>query len=314
MSQEYVRKLEPGDSFRDWLVKELGHRIRNKNCKIREFRVRPASHKVCRYEFDGEGFSVIAKFLAKPTGKIKSYDARKAMLNEYYKLRKLERIIEIPRPIAVNSHFDCVLVTEYIPGTPFSRHLRNGEDLDEKLKAIARMLRRLHKNTRNHYEKDREFEKIRRSLARMPLRESTRKRYERRLEKWQKSPLLDINQGCMVHHDATPANYLFHRGRPYAIDFELATKHGHCAHDLGILSAEVFHHFAKKGEADASIPHIKRFLRSYSRDENEYRRIKQVLPLYMSYGLLRVAWRSKDLKHREYLIYKAVELVGKPGL
>ncbi len=311
ISQEYVRKLKPGNSFRDWLVSVQGHRVRNKNCNVREFRIKPASHRVCRYEFEGEGFSVIAKFLAKPTGKIKKYDTKKAMLNEYYKLKKLEKIIEIPHPISTNTNFNCVLVTEYIPGKPFSWYLKREKNLDKKLKDIARLLRKLHRNTQNHYEKEKEFAKIRNILNRMPLRSSTRKRYEQRLEKWQTKPLLDTRHGCLVHHDATPANYLFHRGKPYAIDLELATKHGHCVHDLGILCAEVFHHFARKGSAHASVPHIKRFLRSYSRDEKEYRRIKQVLPLYMSYGLLRVAWRSKNPKHREYLIDKAVEMVGK---
>ena len=61
--------------------------------------------------------------------------------------------------------------------------------------------------------------------------------------------------------------------------------------------------------AYASFYHIKRFLHNYSRDEKEYRRIKRVLPLYMSYGLLRVAWREKRSAHREYLISKAIEFL-----
>ncbi|MDR7665540.1 hypothetical protein RG963_07050 [Methanosarcina sp. Z-7115] len=63
---------------------------------------------------------------------------------------------------------------------------------------------------------------------------------------------------------------------------------------VGIMCAEILHHFARKSVAYTSIPHIKRFLRNYSRDGKEYRRIKRILPLYMSYGLLRVAWREKN--------------------
>ena len=312
ISQEYVRKLKPGDPLRHWIVHALEHRIKNKKCDVREFRVRPASHKVYRYEFEGEGFSVIAKFLAQPTGKIKKYDAREAMLNEYYKLKRLEKIIDVPEPIGLNSHFNCVLVTEYIPGKPFSWYLKNEKSLDEKLKAIASLLSKLHRATKSYYDKDKDFKKIRSNLQYMPLRSSTRKRYEQKLEGWQKSPFLDENQGCTIHSDATPANYLFYRGTTYAIDLELSTEHGNAANDLGILCAEVFHHFARKGVAYASIPHIKRFLRNYSRDGEEYRRIKKILPLYMSYGLLRVAWREKKPIHREYLIRKAIEFLDRP--
>ncbi len=309
ISQEYVRKLKPGDPFRHWIVHALGRRIKNENCSVREFRVRPASHIVYRYEFEGEGLSVMAKFLAQPTGKIKKYDAREAMLNEYYKLKRLEKIIHVPEPIDLSSHFNCVLVTEYIPGKPFSWYLKNEKNLDEKLEAIACLLSKLHRATKSYYDKDKDFEKIRSNLQYMPLRSSTRKIYEQKLEGWQKSPFLDENQGCTIHRDATPANYLFYRGKTYAIDLELSTEHGNAANDLGIMCAEVFHHFARKGMAYASFYHIKRFLHNYSRDEKEYRRIKRVLPLYMSYGLLRVAWREKRSAHREYLISKAIEFL-----
>lgn len=306
--------MRAGDDFRDWLVQVQGHRIKNARCNVREFRVRPASHKVCRYEFEGEGFSVIAKFFEKPTGKIRKYDCKGAMLNEYHKLKRLEKTIDIPYPIAANKHFDCVLVTEYLPGKPFSWYLKNEKDLEEKLKAIAHLLGKLHRDTKSNYEKGRDFTKIRRTLDHMPLHGSTRQRYEKKLELWEENPLLDRGDGCTIHQDATPANYLFYRGKIYAIDLELSTEHGHFAHDLGILSSEVFHHFARKGTASASTPYIKSFLRNYSRDEEEYRQAKQVLPLYMSYGLMRVAWRSKDPGHRKYLINKALKLLDSPAL
>ncbi|WP_440945792.1 aminoglycoside phosphotransferase family protein [Methanosarcina sp. T3] len=306
--------MKPGDSFRDWLVRVQGHRIKNPMCNVREFRVRPASHKVCRYEFEGEGFSVIAKFFGKPTGKIKKYDCKGAMLNEYHKLKRLEKTIDIPCPIAANRHFDCVLVTEYIPGKPFSWYLKNEKDLDEKLKVIAYLLGKLHRDTKSNYEKKRDFTKIRSTLSHMPLHGSTRQRYEKKLERWENDSRLDRTSGCTIHRDATPANYLFYRGKIYALDLELSTGHGYFVHDLGILSAEIFHHFARKGTASAAFPHIKSFLRNYSLDKEEYRQIKQVLPLYMSYGLLRVAWRSKDPKHRKYLINKAFELLDRPTL
>lgn len=253
----------------------------------------------------------MAKFLAQPRGKIKKYDARKAMLKEYYKLKRLKNIIDVPEPIDFSSRFNCVLVTEYIPGKPFSWHLKNEKNLDEKIEVIASLLSRLHRSTRSYYEKEEDFKEIRSNLKAMPLCSSTRKIYEQKLEEWQKSPFLDKNRGCTIHRDATPANYLFYRDKAYAIDFELSTEHGNAANDLGILCAEIFHHFARKGMASTYVPHIKRFLRSYSRDEKEYHRIKRVLPLYVSYGLLRVAWREKKTMHREYLINRAIELLDR---
>jgi tRNA A-37 threonylcarbamoyl transferase component Bud32 len=254
----------------------------------------------------------MAKFLAQPTGKIRKYDSRKAMLNEYYKLKKLKKIINVPEPIDLNSRFNCVLVTEYIPGKPFSWYLKNEKSLDEKLESIASLLSKLHRSTCSYYEKDEDFKKLRSNLNAMPLRSSTRKIYERKLDGWQKSPFLEKTRGCTIHRDATPANYLFYMGKTYAIDFELSTEHGNAVNDLGILCAEIFHQFARKGMAHTSIPHIKHFLRSYSRDEKEYRRIKRILPLYMSYGLLRVAWREKKTMHREYLIDRAIEFLDRP--
>lgn len=65
---------------------------------------------------------------------------------------------------------------------------------------------------------------------------------------------LDENEGCIVHRDATPANYLFYRGKTYAIDLELSTEHGNAANDLEIMRTEVFYHFARKSMAYASFP------------------------------------------------------------
>lgn len=97
------------------------------------------------------------------------------MLNEYYKLKRLEKIIDVPEPIDLNSHFNCILMTKYIPGKPFFWYLKNEKKLDEKLEVIANLLSKLHRATKNYYNKDKDFKKICSSLQYMPLRSSTRK-------------------------------------------------------------------------------------------------------------------------------------------
>lgn len=303
-SGNYVDKLKPGDVFRDWLVEVVGDSIHNKNCEVRVFKI-PASHTVCRYEFRKEGVNVMAKFFAEPTGMIKKYDHSKAMNKEYRKLKKLNHIIDTPKPIATKKAFNCVLVTEYIPGKPLSWHLKHEKDLYYSLESIARLLRKLHENTRTHYNKEHEFAKVYKTLEQLKPDHSTRKRYEQLIEKWYSASFLDRKYGCMIHHDATPANYLFHRGKPYAIDFELSSSHGNCVHDLGILCAELKYHFALKNSDRRGEHYIRHFLKSYNNNEKEFYEITRVLPFYMGYGLLRIARRSTGPGHREYLLREA---------
>jgi hypothetical protein len=118
--------------------------IGNKKCNVRVFTISLAYHIVCRYEFIGEGYSVVAKFYAEPTGWKRSYNPAKAMEREFQMLRKIERIIDVPRPIALRKDFSCVLVTEYIPGKPFYRFMKTENGLYDRLTAVAHMLRKLH--------------------------------------------------------------------------------------------------------------------------------------------------------------------------
>ena len=98
-SFEYVRTVKPGDKFRDWLVEVLEDRIQNKDCEVRIFKLSHASHRVCKFELKGEKLSVVAKFFAIPTGKIKEYDSHSLMKKEYENLKKARRIIDVRNPL-----------------------------------------------------------------------------------------------------------------------------------------------------------------------------------------------------------------------
>jgi len=112
-SQRLVSTLKPGNVFRDWLAHKFEDELHDDSCKVNVYLI-PASHTVCRFEFKGEGFDVVSKFYAEPTGGNKDYNAKRAMDREYEKLHKAEKFIDISRPLAKSKRFNCALVTEYI--------------------------------------------------------------------------------------------------------------------------------------------------------------------------------------------------------
>ncbi|WP_332882075.1 phosphotransferase [Methanosarcina horonobensis] len=167
------------------------------------------------------------------------------------------------------------------------------------------MLRKLHENTQAHYDKENEFSKFHYVLKHLKINLHEKEKYEHLLGKWWYSSFLDREKGCMVHNDSTPVNYIFHKGRPFLLDFELASRHGHFACDLGILCAELKHYFARKGSDQRAEPYIHHFLRHYSKDEEEFRKITEIIPFYMAYGLLRIAILKCNSKYRNYLLKEA---------
>ncbi|AAM05734.1 phosphotransferase [Methanosarcina acetivorans] len=302
---EYVRTVKSGDTFRDWLVEVLGARIQDKDCEVRVFKLSHASHKICRYEFKGEGFSVIVKFFGIPTGMIKKYNSYALMKKEYEYLKKAGKIIDVPEPIAINKNFSCVLVCKYVSGRSLFWYFNHRRKLEEKLELVADMLRKFHDNTQTYYDKEKEFSKFNYVLKHLEINRREKENYKHLLGKWWHSSLLDREKGCMIHNDATPVNYVSHRGRPFLLDLELASRHGHFACDLGVLCAALKHYFARKGSGRRAEPYISHFLWHYSRNEEEFRKITKVIPFYMAYGLLRIAILKWNAKYRHYLLREA---------
>lgn len=307
MAYRYVNTLCPGNPFRDWLVhKVVGHRLRNKQCLVKVFK-HNSSHTVCKYQFDGEHFSVMAKFFSEPTGRLRDYNSYRGMKNEYRNLEKAASIINVGKPLIVDKDFNCVLVTEYINGKPLRWYIDHEEKLNERLASVAHMLRRLHDNTKSSYNKANEFKNYHEVLGHLKLDHDTRKSFDKLLGKWWHSSRLDREYGCMVHRDATPSNYIFHKGKPYAIDFESSWSHAHPIRDLGILTAELKNEFERHHDGDwKAEPYIRNFLWEYSKDEQDFAYITKVLPFFMSIGLLRSA-RIHHGNHRNYLIKEARE-------
>ncbi len=306
-SEKRVSTLKPGDVFRDWLLNILGDRIHNKNCKVGVYKFRPASHTVCRYEFDGEGYSVVAKFFAEPIGWKRDYNPVRSLEREFGILKNVEQIIDIPKPIAMKRRFNCALVTEYVEGSPLYRYIKTEDGLYDRLTAVAQTLRRLHDNTRSDYRKDREFAMFHKILDQLGLDQTTRSKYNHLLGEWWYSPLINQPYGCRIHNDPNPVNYLFNHRKLYAIDFESSWEHANFVHDLGIVAAELKHYFAiHRGDDQLAEPYIGHFLWHYSRNEAEFYRITRALPFFMSLGLLRMARIGLGQRHSAYVYREAM--------
>lgn len=302
---ELVNELKPGDVFRDWLADLAGDRLGDRKCRVEVYRV-PASHTVCRYDFCGQDYAVFAKFYAEPRGGNRNYNAARAMDNEFRKLKQVEKLIDIPRPLAKRKRFNCVLVTECVQGKPLSRYIRNEDRLYDRLTSLAGALRRLHDGTRSEYRMKREFANYHKVLGQAGMSREWRSEFFRLLGRWWHQDLCRWPYGCMIHNDANPANYLFFRDQVFALDFESSWEHAHPVHDLGIVAAELkkFFGYNRRDPARAE-PYIGHFLWQYSRGEEDFFRITGALPFFMSLGLVRMARWGGSSDQRAYLLREA---------
>jgi hypothetical protein len=315
VSERYVNTLKPGNVFRDWLVHEIGDKLDNKKNEVRVFLISGASHTVCRYEFKGEDYGVVAKFYAEPKGWRRNYDPVRSMKKEFSMLKRIESFIDIPRPIGMKKKFSCVLVTEYIKGRPLFKFIKTEEYLYDKLTAVAQVQRSLHDRTRTDYRKDKEFGRFHKILNQLRLDRSTRMKFDNLLGRWWYSSLLDLTQGCLIHNDANPVNYLFNNNKAYALDFESAWNHANFVHDLGIVSAELKNYFGWSAKRwQKAEPYIGHYLWNYSRSENEFHRITRAVPFFMALGLLRMARLGLDTGHREFILKEALACLNSKDL
>lgn len=314
MKEHKVNTLKRGDVFRDWLIDLLGDRIRNKNCRVIVHKIAPASHTVCRYEFEGENYGVIAKFYAEPTGWKKKYNPESSMKREFKNMQIVERIIDAPRPLAAKKEFNCVLVTEYVHGEPLYKYMKSEMGLYDRLTAVARLLRKLHDNTQSRYHKEGDFYKFHQTLDQLNLNKELEETFNQLLGDWWHSTLLDRSTGCMIHHDANPVNYVFNGDRVYALDFESARLYANPVHDLGVMAAELKHYFEfKKNNRDKAEQYIGHFLWHYSKEDlSEFKRITSTLPFFMSLGLLRMNRLKIDPDHGAFVLREALACLKSP--
>jgi tRNA A-37 threonylcarbamoyl transferase component Bud32 len=307
LKKHRVNTLHHGDIFRDWLVDILGERIRNKRCRIAVYKISSASHTVCRYDFEGEDYSVMAKFYAEPTGWKRNYDPVHSLNREYYNIQEAATVINVPRALAKRRTFNCALVTEYVRGKTLYKYMKSEERLYERLTSIAHLLRALHDGTKSDYRKQEEFAKFHQTLDQLGLDRDIRRTFDYLLGDWWYSTLVDHPYGCMIHHDANPMNYIFEGEKVYALDLESARRRANPVHDLGVMAAELKYHFAihEKNESRAE-PYIGHFLWHYSKSLSEFRRITRAVPFFMSLGLIRINRIHIDPNRRAFVLKEAL--------
>ncbi len=309
-----VDTLGPGNAFRDWLVDVMGEKIVDRNSKVNVYKIMPSSHTVCRYEFPQQGFSVVAKFYAEPTGWKRNYNPVRSMEKEFDTLKKIETIIDIPRPLAVRKDFHCALLTEYVNGKSLYKYMKGNDGLYDRLTAVAQAQRKLHDQTRSDYRKEKDFARFHKVLDQLKLNPDLRLKYNRLLGEWWHSPLINQSSGCRVHGDANPMNYLFNHSRVYLLDFESSREQANFVQDLGIVAAELkFYFVTHRKDGRLAEPYIGHFLWHYSRNESEFYMITRALPFFMSLGLLRMARLGQSLEHRAYIFQEAMACL-KSGL
>jgi thiamine kinase-like enzyme len=227
------------------------------------------------------------------------------MKKEYGDLKRARKIINVPEPIAMNNDFKCVLVSKYVPGRTLFWYFKHRRALNEKLELIADVLRKLHDDTQTYFDITGEFSKFDYVLENLKISRYIKEEYKYLLDKWWNSHLLNIKNGCMIHNDTNPVNFLFHGGRLFLLDFELSSRHGHFACDLGILCAELKYYFMRSGSGRSAEPYINHFLKHYSKNEEEFRKITRVIPFYIGYGLLRIALFKSKSSYKDYPLREA---------
>jgi hypothetical protein len=304
-SQVYVDMLKRNDPFREWLLDIMDERIRDQCCSIKVYRMEPSSHTVCRYEFVGEGISVMGKFFSEPTGMKRCYDDYLAMKNEFRILSRIQEKINVPKPLATRKDFNCILLTEYVQGRTILDYMNNAAKVGIKLEQIAKNMRKLHSLTQPYFDKEREFARFSKTIRDNNLRKSMRDRYNSLLNVWWNSSLMDRDIGCTVHDDATLGHYVFNE-KCYALDFESSRDYAHPVHDLGIFCAELKNYFLERNRpacfADSLIGN---FVKDYALGEDELIKTNEILPFYISLGLLRIA-RFKNSGHRMQVLEEAL--------
>lgn len=306
VNQHYVNILRQGDIFRDWLIGVVGERISNKKCDVAVYKI-PSSHTVCRYQFAGEHYSVVGKFFSEPTGHKRYYDYYLAMTREWRILKRLHNIIDTPKPLAFMKDFNCVLLTEYVSGSPPSVIFDNEETLLNKLAAIGKVMHKIHSITQRYYDKGEDFHRFLMTLEDCNLETGLHKKFKLLLERWWKSGLLNQDYGCTIHDDASPRNYIFHNQKCYGIDFESSRNHGNAAHDLGIMCAELSKDFIENNnDALLAKPYIRSFLTSYSANDVELKKVRTTLGFFMSLGFLRIARFQRGNPYRSKLLEQAL--------
>jgi len=237
------------------------------------------------------------------------------------KLRANSNGCHIAKPLGINKELCALLVTEKVPGRMLDHYIaraiyeNNHQQLFNKLERLASLFSELHgiKKTRIHLSmlaQKQYLSKILDSLEHFVIEPEEKAGIEKNASRWwEREDICRDDFEVLVHGDATPTNFFFHKDEVIAIDMEKMKRADRCW-DLGFLAAELKHNFMwRMGNGIAAEPFIGHFLWKYATacgDTQIFYAVTRRLPLYMALGLLRIARNPwLDLQYRKQLVHEA---------
>lgn len=223
-------------------------------------------------------------------------------------------------PLGKNRNFAALLVTENAPGKTLDYYIASAiyenepSKLFGRLSDLARFFIKLHRNSETGRQVSPNLpqwylQRVLHTLNKRHLNNFDPEAVHRLAADWWQRGEVFADREVIVHGDATPTNFLFHREKVTGIDLEKMKWADRCW-DLGFVAAELKHHFLwRTGDGARAEPFIGHFLWQYAtnyRDSNFFYAITRRLPLYMALGLLRIARNDwLDIAYRQRLIEEA---------
>lgn len=232
------------------------------------------------------------------------------MEKEFKRLRQAGRLIglrswvHVARPLCKSGDGDF-FVEEFVSGRSLGDYMKEAmthgreKELYEKLTMLAGFFARLHKKTERSAH-------VRPSNIRDELKKHARqasqggaftphelKIMERRVDKVTSYGIILRAKKGLVHGDANPSNFLYHKDRLNVIDME-RSGYRDPVYDLGMMAGELCHYAMKYGDdpykADPFIGHLYWIYAGNFKDQyGTFIRLTKRNPLYMANSLLRIA-------------------------
>lgn len=262
-------------------------------------------------------------------------EQKNSMDNEFKNLSNIREkgMVDFPnrivRPLSKDEQSYCLLAEDYVRGHDLDYYIAKAahegqhDRLLRKLTLLGRFLRLLHGQQSGDHQTYRKnqlayFHAMVDGMKRRNLMDDKKfLEFNRMIAAWQGFETAAGDVAVLVHGDATPTNFFFHpEDGVTAIDLERMHR-GDRTYDLGLLAAELMHHFAWRiHNAKLSERFIDHLLHAYCEGFEDadavFKEISARNPFYMALGEIRIA-RNRWLpeKHRDWLIEEALRCLNR---
>lgn len=280
-----------------------------------------SSHVTGTYQIDS--IKVHVKFFRRTLGRTcTTYEPCQGMEAEYASLKDYERRgftsgrYQVARALGINERMDCALATLYVDGVSLQslivdvvRGKRSPADLYMGLELTAGLIRRIHTDMPQSYSLDQcemfySYLKALIHLEEMDALGGYHRKVMRSMARWYDYRPLFQQRGVTIHGDANPSNFKIKDGIIYAFDVERSRPRRSRCLDLGSITADLWHHFAREADDGSKAgPYVSHFLQSYEPDHRQRKEIDAILPFYVSQSLFKIATLGYwDAEYRKRLV------------